>query len=177
MSFLIVSENGKYKINFVLKMNESTYLDLLTKDIKKNVLEPYQEQIKKNGLYLSLLLENMMVYASKQTIEELEKIFKNKINIEFYTNKYGVYQFRFMDIPDVTLDILIELLQLRIKDHIRFAKRNSDPSALIQGINSNLQPYNIPLWITYINVEDGDKIVNVFEIIQLGKIRSIVVDH
>lgn len=151
-------------------MDKQTYLDLLSLDIQKNVLEPYKQQMQNDIKYIDDLLDNMMIYATKTIIDELEKIFeKYNVDIEFYKNEYGMMQYKYTDIPIITLDLINELLRLRTQTTISFLGIQ-EISSTTETQNGILKKYNIPLrLIVIIRTFDKPPLV---EIVQISRIRD-----
>lgn len=148
-----------------------SYLDLLSKDIKKNILQPYQEQIKNDREFFAWILGMLWSYrdVDPDISNHLQKIFKKyNIKMKFYEGKFGT-SFKVTHILDTNFDLLTELLQL----YIRLSKnRKRDFFRSLTDLNRQLKIYNIPLRAVDVDYEQSDATPGEIEILQFSNIKS-----
>lgn len=153
----------------------TTYLDILPRDVKENVLKPYQDQIDYNEEFLyngllgrySGLLENAKNDKDRnKLLNEMYKIF-NKYHIKLKFIKEEEYRLEEGNQPPATIPLIIDILNVYLRGLMSTGVVTLENDIGI--LNEEMKSLNIPVRIVYhASFEKGG--FNGFEIIQLASI-------
>lgn len=161
-------------------MDKSTYLDLLDKDIRENVLKPYREQVSKDKQFFWGIIEKILIrineIPAKQTdndfiIQNIEKtLSKYGIRLKFYWDN-GELKFEDEELPILTLDLLAEMSKYYLV-YVQLVE--GDTIQLMDSIvflNRELKDDNIPLRIIAVGYANSDRWPGELEIVKISDIK------
>lgn len=158
------------------KNEELTYLDILPSDIKENILSPYHKQIAYDRRTFWGLIGNILVILNEELdnneeelnlMAETEEILrKYGIELKFY-RKEGKYKIKRIELPLITLNLLMELLKINVIYLVKVREDNIWLNDNVNIINKNLKINNIPLRVVSVGYESENTRSGKLEIVKI----------
>lgn len=153
---------------------EPTFLDILPKDIKDNILQVYRNQIKYDNSFLyDILLDRYGILISdtenqKAKNKLLEKMYDvlDKYNIKLKFIKEKDYELEEGDTPVTSIDLITDVLYVYIRGLL--SGGTIEVNTKFTELNGEMKDFNIPVRIVRTdNIESGGKFEG-YEIIRFN---------